>query len=212
MVGLALLPDLVIATLFGEKWLPAAPILSILAISGLLYPLHVINLQVLLARGASQTFFRLEVAKKLVGIACFATGSLFGIRGLAWSQVVASALAFLVNAAPARRSLRYSAADQLWDLRGILACSLVMGAGVTLVRKMLILPSPLQLAVLVPLGTLIYLGCGFGLRVGPFMEALHILRMMLRPPPAAAVAEGSDPASGETGSGGQQTDRRGVGR
>jgi len=194
MVGLALLPDLVITTLFGSKWLSAAPILSILAASGLLFPLHVINLQVLLAQGGSRTYFQLEMLKKLVGIACIVTGSLFGIHGLAWSQVIANGLAFLLNAAPARRRLGYGPLAQLWDLRGIFLCSLVMGASLGLSRHMLSLSNPLQLAVLVPVGALVYLACGFGLRISSFMEALQIARMMLRRQSGANAAEGPNPS------------------
>jgi O-antigen/teichoic acid export membrane protein len=54
MVGLAILSDLVMICLFGEKWVGAAPLLSILAIGGILTPLHSMNIQVLLGLGKAK--------------------------------------------------------------------------------------------------------------------------------------------------------------
>lgn len=179
MIGLMLLPDLVMVVLFGDKWLPAAPILAVLALSGLLYPLHSINLQVLLAQGGSRTFFHIEVAKKLIGIVCVGVGSVFGIYGLAWGQVVASFIALALNAGPARRSLGYGPFRQLWDLRGIFFCSLVMGAVVWTGMVMLTLSPLPKLCVLVLGGAVTYFVVGFSLKLGSFREALDISRLIV---------------------------------
>jgi hypothetical protein len=67
MLGLTLLADLVVITLFGDQWLPVAPILAVLALGGILLPIHVDNLQLLLAQGGSRRFFKLELIKKSGG-------------------------------------------------------------------------------------------------------------------------------------------------
>lgn len=162
MVGLALLSDLVITVLFGSRWLPAAPILSILALGGILFPLHVINLQLVLARGQSATFMKNEIIKKSLGIICVVVGSLFGIVGLAWSQVVYSALGFVVNAGPARRDLDYGLLRQLSDLAGIAAVTLVMAVSVYFLRATLSATSPLvTLAACTLSGVAIYATLGW---------------------------------------------------
>lgn len=137
MTGLALLSDLVIRVLFGPRWLPAAPILSILALGGIFFPLHVINVQFVLARGRSAIFMKNEIIKKALGIICVVVGSLFGVVGLAWSQVVYSVVGLVVNAGPARRELNYGPLRQVLDLAVIAAVTLLMAVAVYGVRASL---------------------------------------------------------------------------
>lgn len=161
MAGLAVLSDLVVTALFGPRWLPAAPILSILALGGILFPLHVINLQLVLARGQTATFIQIELTKKSVGIACVLVGSVFGIVGLAWSQVVYSALGLFINAAPARKDLGYGVMRQLSDVSGIAAVTLLMAVAVYFVRKELSTPPLLTLALCSLFGAAFYACLGW---------------------------------------------------
>ena len=180
MVGLALVSDLVIATLFGDKWLPAAPILSILAVGGVLLPLHIINLQLLLAQGRSDQYLGIEITKKVIAVGFVLVGSYFGITGLAWSQTIFSVLALLINAYPAGRSLGYGAAAQVWDLRDLVAATAVMAAAVWLLRDLIDLAPPAELLVLVAAGAAAYLATGFALRLRTFAESLSVGRALLR--------------------------------
>jgi O-antigen/teichoic acid export membrane protein len=79
------LSDAIISVLFGENWAPSASILSILALAGLFWPIQVISLQSLLARGDSRGYLRLTVAKQGFGVAATVVGSGFGVQGLACS-------------------------------------------------------------------------------------------------------------------------------
>lgn len=177
MVGLSILSPLVIELLFGAKWLPSAPILSILALAGVLLPLHVINLQLILSRGGSNVFFALEVVKKVVGIVCVGIGSIFGIFGLAWAGLAAAILAFWLNALPNGRALDLGAGRQLIDLSGLALPTgamavIVWGGMVRLDRYHL--PVAAELAVLVMLGALVYFGIGLGTRSQLFRQVLEI--------------------------------------
>lgn len=179
MVGLMLVPGQIIETLFGAKWLPAAPILAILALGGILYPLHVMNLQVLIAQGQSRLFFRIEILKKTAGITCVLIGSVFGIEGLAWSQVAASVIAMVLNSNPTRRSLGYSGWRQLWDLRGIFACAGVMAGVSVLAQWMMRGYAPqIQLLVVVPVAALAYGAAALMGRLRSLLDALAILRTL----------------------------------
>jgi O-antigen/teichoic acid export membrane protein len=175
MAGLAILSPDVILVLFGEKWLPAAPILTILALAGMVQPVHAINLQMVLAQGQTRTFIRNEIAKKTIGVACVIAGSLFGIIGLAWSQVVYHVLGFLVNTQPARRSLGYGPLRQLADLWGQCAATLAMSIGVFVLRRALPLGPHLSLALLVPVGGAIYFATGWLVRGRIFHEAVQMI-------------------------------------
>lgn len=63
MLGLAAMAKPLIIILIGEKWLPAAGYLQIICFSGMLYPLHAINLNILKVKGRSDLFLKLEIIK-----------------------------------------------------------------------------------------------------------------------------------------------------
>ena len=175
MVGLIVLAEPIILVLFGEQWRPAAPLLSILAVAGILYPLHIINLQLLLALGDSGRFLRLEVAKKLVGVVFVAVGSWFGMRGLAWAQALFSLVALLINARPTAQSLGYGMLRQLGDLLGIFAAAGAMAAVLLLLAPLFGLGPAATLAVMVPAGVAVYVASGLLMNVSAFREARQIV-------------------------------------
>jgi hypothetical protein len=69
MFGLMATAGPLVLTLLGEKWRPAIPYLQLLAIVGLFNPLSAVNLNILLAKGRSDLFFRLEIIKKTIALA-----------------------------------------------------------------------------------------------------------------------------------------------
>lgn len=156
MTGLVVLSDLVVLVLFGEKWSPAAPILSILSVAGMLLPLHVVNLQILLAQGRSDRYLRIELAKKVTGIPCIVIGSLFGIEGLAYSVIVSGVLSFFMNAYYTRKSLGYGTFAQLADVSAAFVPSLMMAFVVIAARSYIHLPPLLELITLVGIGGVVY--------------------------------------------------------
>lgn len=186
MVGLAMLSDLVVTVLFGARWLPAAPILSILALGGILFPLHVINVQYVLARGQAATFMKNEIIKKTLGIICVVVGSLFGIVGLAWSQVIYSALGLVVNAGPARRDLNYGPLRQLSDLAVIAAVTLLMAGAVYLVRSSVSAGPLITLALCTFTGAAVYGILGWLSANSVFRDPVALLVQAFRATPAVA--------------------------
>jgi O-antigen/teichoic acid export membrane protein len=178
LLGLALTAPMVMEVLFGTPWVKAAPILSILAIGGLFFPMHVINLQALLAQGQSKRFFQLEIGKKLVGLACVLAGSLFGVIGLAWSQLLFAFIALLINVAPTKRSLGYGLLAQLRDLAGIALSAAAMAGVVATATMFLDLSALAELPLVVTLGAATYFGVGFGLKLRSFTDALELARQL----------------------------------
>ena len=68
MLGLAAVAKPLILILIGEKWLPAVYFLQIICFSGMLYPLHAINLNILQVKGRSDLFLKLEIIKKIIAV------------------------------------------------------------------------------------------------------------------------------------------------
>lgn len=134
MMGLAVLAGPIIHVVFGDKWLEATPILQVLCLTGLLYPLHVINLSVLQAQGHTKQFFKLELVKKSVAILLLIGGSLFGLLGIALGQAIGSIFALFVNSYYTKRLLSYGITEQMKDGFMSLLISVAM-AGIVYVAE-----------------------------------------------------------------------------
>lgn len=176
MLGLMATADHVIPTFFGVQWLPAVPIMQVLCLAGILWPLHVINLNVLMAQGHSRLFFRLEIAKKIIGSLLIVCGSFYGVLGLAWSQVVFGAVAFLINVHYSKIYLDYGATRQTVDFLPVLLVSGFMTGIVYWLGRFVEWPEPFVLLAQILVGLCLYLtGCKI-FRVNAFSEAWRILR------------------------------------
>jgi O-antigen/teichoic acid export membrane protein len=174
MIGLCLLSDLVILALFGSKWIEAAPILSITALSGALIPLQVLNLNLLLATGDSKRFLRLEIWKKVFGILIVGTGCFFGIIGVAYAALVISIVALVINARPTGEVISYGLLKQLKDLTGIFCAAAAMAVSVWGLREALDLPPWPALAALTAVGGVVYFGTGALFRIQSFIDAFSL--------------------------------------
>ncbi len=129
MLGLLATADNFILTLFGEQWLSSVPLLQVLCISGIFWPLHVINLELLKAQGFSNLFFRLELIKKIGGTLFLVTGIFYyGVLGLAWSVATFSLVGLFINAFYTGIHLNYGAIKQLKDVLTIVFISILMAA------------------------------------------------------------------------------------
>lgn len=179
LMFLAFFPDLVITVVFGAKWLPAAPVLTILAAGGILFPLHVVNLQVVLAQGKSGLFLRLEIVKKVLGVTLVAAGCFFGIAGLALSQLAFLVLAFFINSRPSSRLIGYSSFEQIRDVAPICALSFAVMAALRVAEPLMGGGDVVRLATLLAIAGAAYGAAAFLLRVGPVHELVGGVRSRL---------------------------------
>lgn len=176
MLGLVAVAEPLVLTLFGAQWLPSVPIMQVLCLGGVLWPLHVINLNVLMAQGYSDLFFRLEVAKKLLGTGLLAVGCYYGVMGIAWSQVVFGVLAFAMNAHYTKRHLDYGTVAQMRDFLPTVAIALPMAVVLYWLGTRLGMTPAMQLISLTALGALIFLVLAWVFRVAALHDALDLLR------------------------------------
>jgi len=155
MIGLAFVADPFVVVVFGEKWRPAVPYLQVLCVAGALWPLHVINLNVLIAQGHADLNFRLDVAKKTAGVALLLGMAPHGPLAIAWVQVIYSLATFFVNAHYTKRYLAYGALQQIRDVLPILAICTAMTCALAATQSFALdLPALLQLLVEVIVGIL----------------------------------------------------------
>lgn len=172
MAALIVLPDLLIEVLYGPKWLFAAPILAILAFGGILFPLQMVNMQVVLSQGRSGVMLKVEVAKKVIGLASLAIGSLYGLTGLAIGQAISVYIGFLINAVVAGRVTGYGLVEQIRDLAGIVLITAIMAVVLLFVRPMLSFGNLADLSLLTLIGGSVFILSAIVFRVGVVNQLL----------------------------------------
>ncbi|MBP2241864.1 O-antigen/teichoic acid export membrane protein [Cytobacillus eiseniae] len=118
MAGLAAIAPSLIHLLFGEKWMAMVIYFQLLCLSGMLYHLHAINLNILQVKGRSDLFLQLSIVKKVIFtfIIIAAVWANLGMIGLVGAAVLDSYLAFLINSYYSGREISYSTFEQIKDL------------------------------------------------------------------------------------------------
>lgn len=110
-----------------DKWLPAVPFFKILCINGILYPLHLYNLNILLVKGRSDLFLKLEIYKKIIIAAGVISFISFGIYALICFQVAFSIGAFFINTLYSGKLIKYSIKEQIIDLLPNILTGIITG-------------------------------------------------------------------------------------
>lgn len=127
MVGLALVAEPIVEVLLTRRWLPCAPLLSILCIDGALYPLHALNWNVVMVMGHSDLYLRLQIIKRILTAIAVSLTWKWGLLAMVWGQVVVSVLSIFVNSYYTTKLVRYSAFTQIKDVCGVLPLAVVLG-------------------------------------------------------------------------------------
>lgn len=179
MLGLLVVAESLVPVVFGAQWLDSVPILQVLCLAGILWPLHILNLNVLMAQGHSGLLFKLEIVKKVFGIGLLILGTSFGVMGIAWSRVIYSAIAFGINAHYTRVHLGYGIWRQFLDFLPSLILSIIMAMLVYGVGELVIwsLSMKLLLQILVGVGLFLF-GC-YIFRLQAFQNVKNLLKPYL---------------------------------
>lgn len=162
-----------------DKWLPSVPYFQILCLTGVLYPLHVYNLNILMVKGRSDLFLKLEVIKKVVQTIGILAALPFGIIGLLYAQLAYSIAAFAINTAYSGRMIGYPARQQLLDILPILVTALVAGLLAKTLDDLVIGPSGcsnwIRLGVTGIFYLTAYLGISLAARLKPIFDFTQFL-------------------------------------
>lgn len=152
MLGLAAIAKPLIIILIGTKWLPVVVYLQIICFSGMLYPLHALNLTVLQVKGRSDLFLKLEIIKKIIAIVPIVIGIYNGIESMLIAGVCNSCIAYLLNSYYSADLIDYSTKEQIKDIFPAFGISFITAAMMWILTFVVISPY-----------ILIILQCCFGL-------------------------------------------------
>lgn len=128
LAGLAAVARPLISLLLTDKWLPSVPYMQIICVTFMFMPIEIDNLQAIKAMGRSDIALKLEIIKKIIGVALLVVSIPFGVKMIAISLLVGAAINAIVDAIPNKRLLGYGVGRQVWDILPSLLMSAVMFA------------------------------------------------------------------------------------
>lgn len=146
MIMIAIAKPLIL-TLIGEKWIPSVIYLQLLSFTGMLYPLHAINLNMLNVQGRSDLFLKLEIIKKILAIPVIAIGVFLGIKIMIVGMIFHSMIAYFINSYYSGKQIGYSSLHQIKDIFPSFILAMIIGVIVYLIGLFLYLPNYLILII-----------------------------------------------------------------
>lgn len=175
MIGLAIVARPLVLVLLTEKWAGCIFYLQLLCLAGLLYPAHVINLNLLQALGRSDLFLRLEIIKKFLIVISIAITWQWGISAMIIGMIAISKISYLLNSYYTGTLIGYSIKKQLKDMGPYFIVATLMAVAVYAIG---ILPFPGNwslIAAQIILGAAIYISICRIFRLSAFMELWQMI-------------------------------------
>lgn len=177
MIGIAVVAKPLIVILYGARWAPSAPLLSVLAVSAVFWPIHLLYVAAINATGRSHMSFHLALIKRVVMLAFIVASGPFGPMAMAWAILASSLFGVIVNTWYSRKLLGYGILPQFQDQSATLLLS-AAAAGVAWLASHWLAYAPLALAVAVLAAAATYLGGGALGKVTAWRELLEVLRTL----------------------------------
>lgn len=175
MLGLSAVADPFIRLVLTDKWEGTIYLLQILCFALMWYPIHAINLNLLQVKGRSDYFLKLEIYKKILGVAVLCVSIPLGLVAMCYGRVFTSIVCLGLNTYYTKKIIGYGFFEQMKDLTHILLHVLVMYVLVWLVVQCL--PGLwLQLIVGILIGMAYYLIGAYLMKFEEFNELLLLIK------------------------------------
>ncbi|MGE0622652.1 MAG: lipopolysaccharide biosynthesis protein [Pseudomonadales bacterium] len=160
-LGVASIAETLVQVVLNDRWLGMVPLLWMLGVIGITYPLHVVNLTLLRSLGHSDRFLRLELIKQALTLGNIAVTWQFGLSAMVFGQMVVSLTAFWINSTFSRQLIGYQRTAQLTDAAPYILMASVM-SGAVLGLESLPIVDPVKLPLMIASGIFTYwLMCRF---------------------------------------------------
>ncbi len=161
--------------LLTEKWLPMVLYFQLLLATGILYPIHMVNVQTLTAQGKTNLNFNIAMVKNSFRVINIAVMYRFGVVYIIYGEIFLSFIALIINAYYTKRLINYGILEQLKDLFSIILTSGILAViGLLLINN---LTNPyLKIVVGVLLTSSIYLTMMYFLNKKIILDTLEIIK------------------------------------
>lgn len=133
MMMLSALARPLVLTLITAKWEACIILLQIICFSMMWYPIHSINLNLLMVKGRSDLFLRLEIIKKVIGVCILAITLPQGLIIFCYGTIVSSMISLIINTYYTGKLIQVGYWCQMKDLVPTLFLSLLLFGSVHLI-------------------------------------------------------------------------------
>lgn len=181
MVCMAAAAENFILGLIGPKWADAIPYLRLLSFTGIFFTLRYLNLNLLIVKGRSDLYLKLEIITKLLSIPAILIGAFFGIKTMILGMIVASMMDFYFTSSWSGKFIQYSTRQQIKDIAPYFLFTIPLGLIVWLVGEIPFF-APLVLLILQSIiGFVSAILLSEYFRLQPYLEIKGILMQKLKP-------------------------------
>ncbi|MBQ9664919.1 MAG: lipopolysaccharide biosynthesis protein [Bacteroidaceae bacterium] len=178
MMLVAVLARPLVVVLITEKWLNSVVYLQILCFAMMWDPINALNLNLLMVKGKSNLFLRLEIARKIIGVLVLCVTIPMGVLAMCYGQVVASLLFLVINTYYTGKLINVGFFRQMKDLFPTICYSFTMG-GVVFLFISLIPTDYIQILIGVIVGVVFYLLLSKMLHSRDYYNMLELLAQNL---------------------------------
>ncbi len=158
-LGISVVAEPMVDTLFGPKWHEMVPLVSGLALAMPFFALQIICSPTTNALGMPKIYVKTSVAGAIIMPTAFLVGSKWGVQGLVHAWQIASPTLLAVTLALTLPIIGVKPKALITAIFPSLAAAAVMAVAVTVVSQFVTqFPAPAELALLVCVGGAVYLG------------------------------------------------------
>jgi O-antigen/teichoic acid export membrane protein len=175
MIGLAALAKPTVLFLLKEDWLFSATLLQIICFSMMWYPIHAINLNLLMVKGRSDLFLKLEIWKKSIGVIILCVSIPFGLIAMCVGSIVSSMISLVINTYYTGKLIKVGFFLQMRDLLPTLLLSIIAGFVAYLTINIFNKPI-MQIIIGIAEGVIIYVALAKIFRFSELTELLQIIK------------------------------------
>lgn len=175
MMMLSALARPFVILLITEKWESCIILLQIICFSMMWYPIHSINLNLLMVKGRSDLLLRLEIAKKIVGVCILALTLTQGLVIFCYGSILSSIISLAINTYYTKKLIQVGFFKQMCDLLPTLLLSFVLWGTIYLTNQ-LITNYILQILIGGTVGFIIYLGGAFLFKFDELNDVKYMLK------------------------------------
>lgn len=130
LFGMSACAKPLIYVLIGEQWLPCVPMMQILGFSLVLYPLHLININMLTVQGRSDIQLVIQILKCILAIGPILLGIFIGFYWMLAGSVAISWVCLIINGYFSGKTFHYTWWMQVKDIAPSLLIALAMAVPV----------------------------------------------------------------------------------
>lgn len=175
MMLMAALARPLIITMITVKWEACIILLQLICFSMMWYPIHALNLNILMVCGRTDLFFRLEVIKKVWGLIIMGCSLPFGLVAFCAAGILSSIVSVYINTWYTGKLWGFGFKEQMKDLFPILLLGCIMFGCVLFLTY--IIPNLIwQIIVGLILGGTLYLGCAYMFKFHELKDVQFLLK------------------------------------